>query len=202
MLKTNAVNPWENAKTINGLIADEIVSMLQKAIRRGLETEAVDAAYELYLTSRELEHVMWRRLIMIAMEDVGFGDLQSTGIVYTYYQAKDLFERDSGDRQLPFVQAIRYLCRCSKERSSSYYQNLQELKYSRGYEINVPDYALDKHTKRGKEMGRDTMFFYTDGDRVFPEHVDEEHLHTKELKDRIMAEWRAILKAQNGALDE
>ena len=107
MPKTNAVNPWENAKTVNGLTADEIISMLQKAVRRGLEEDAVDAAYELYLTSRELEHVMWRRLIMIAMEDIGFGDLQAVNIVYSYYQAKDLFERDNGDRQLPFIQAIR-----------------------------------------------------------------------------------------------
>ena len=188
MPKTNAVNPWENAKTVNGLVADEVISMLQKAIRRGLEEDAVDAAYELYLTSSELEHVMWRRLIMIAMEDIGFGDIRSAAIVYAYYQAKDLYDRDNGDRQLPFIQMIRYLCRCPKERSSSYYQNLEAMKIDRGYKIDIPDYALDKHTKRGKEMGRDTMFFYTDGDRVHPEYEDEENLHTKALKKRAMEE--------------
>ena len=192
MPKTNTVNPWENTKTVNGLTADEIISMLQKATRRGLEEDAIDAAYELYLTSRELEHVMWRRLIMIAMEDIGFGDLQAANIVFTYYQAKDLFERDNGDRQLPFIQAIRYLCRCPKERSSSYYVNLQMLKYDRGHVIDVPDYALDKHTKRGKEMGRDTMYFYTDGDRVFPEYEDEENLHTRSLKERAMKEYGSL----------
>lgn len=61
----------------------------------------MDAAYELYLTSRELEHVMWRRLIMIAMEDIGFGSLQAVNIVYSYYQAKDLFERDKGTGSCP-----------------------------------------------------------------------------------------------------
>lgn len=192
MPRTNAVNPWENAKTVNGLTADEVISMLQKAVRRGLEEDAVDAAYELYLTSRELEHVMWRRLIMIAMEDIGFGDLQAAVIVYTYYQAKDLFERDNGDRQLTFIQAIRYLCRSPKERSSSYYQNLQMSKFDRGYVMEVPDYALDKHTKRGKEMGRDTMYFYTDGDRVSPEYEDEENLHTKALKRKAMEEYRSM----------
>lgn len=192
MPRTNAVNPWENAKTVNGLTADEVISMLQKAVRRGLEEDAVDAAYELYLTSRELEYVMWRRLIMIAMEDIGFGDLQATVIVYTYYQAKDLFERDNGDRQLTFIQAIRYLCRSPKERSSSYYQNLQMSKFDRGYVMEVPDYALDKHTKRGKEMGRDTMYFYTDGDRVNPEYEDEENLHTKALKQKAMEEYRSM----------
>lgn len=37
-------------------------------------------------------------------------------------------------------------------------------------------------------MGRDTMFFYTDGDRVHPEYEDEENLHTKALKKRAMEE--------------
>lgn len=185
-MKMNINSPWLESKTISGFTADEVPSMLQKAIRRGLEEDAIDAAYELYRTSPELEDLMWRRLIMIAMEDIGFGDLKSAPIVYAYYKAKDLYDRESADRQLPFVQMIRYLCRCQKERSSSYYQNIQELKLENGYKFEIPDYALDKHTERGRQMGRDTMYFYTDGDTVTPEFDDEENLHTKELKEKAV----------------
>ncbi len=193
-MKMNVNSPWLESKTISGFAADEVPSMLQKAIRRGLEEDAIDAAYELYRTSPELEDIMWRRLIMIAMEDIGFGDLKSAPIVYSYYKAKDLYDRESADRQLPFVQMIRYLCRCPKERSSSYYQNLQEFKFENGYEFKVPDYALDKHTERGRQMGRDTMYFYTDGDTVIPEFKDEENLHTKELKEKAVEELKNSLK--------
>ncbi len=193
-MKMNVNSPWLESKTISGFAADEVPSMLQKAIRRGLEEDAIDAAYELYRTSPELEDLMWRRLIMIAMEDIGFGDLKSAPIVYAYYKAKDLYDRESADRQLPFVQMIRYLCRCQKERSSSYYQNLQEFKFESGYEFEIPDYALDKHTERGRQMGRDTMYFYTDGDKVVPEFKDEENLHTKELKEKAVESLKNSLK--------
>lgn len=193
-MKINLDSPWLGSKTISGFTADEVPSMLQKAIRRGLEEDAINAAYEMYRTSPELEDIMWRRLIMVAMEDIGFGDLKAAPIAYAYYKAKDLYDRESADRQLPFVQIIRYLCRCPKERSSSYYQNMQEFKFDNGYQFEIADYALDKHTARGREMGRDTMYFYTDGDKVVPEHDDEENLHTKELKAQVMEELSKKLK--------
>ena len=48
-------DPWQFATTKNGYHADEVISALQKCIRRGLEEEASMFAYELYLTSPELE---------------------------------------------------------------------------------------------------------------------------------------------------
>ena len=39
---------WANATTKNGFAADEIISCLQKAIRRGMVEEACQYAYELY----------------------------------------------------------------------------------------------------------------------------------------------------------
>ncbi len=190
-MEMNVKTPWLTSKTYSGCTADEVPSMLQKAIRRGLEEDAIDAAYELYRTSPAAEEILWKRLIMIAMEDIGFGDLHAAPIVYAYYKAKDLYERESADRQLPFVQMIRYLCRCPKERSSSYYQNMQELKIDTGYRFEVADYALDKHTQRGREMGRDTLYFYTDGANVVPEYEDEENLHTKELKEKLMEVYQS-----------
>lgn len=186
----NLTSPWLSYKTISGYPADEPVSMLQKAIRRGLEDEAISAAYEMYRTSPELEDIMWRRLIMVAMEDIGFGNIQAAPIAYAYYKAKDLYAREKPDRQLAFIQVIRYLCRCKKERSSSYYQNVKEMLIDDGEQFVLSDYALDKHTVRGREMGRDTMYFYTDGDRVSPEYEDEENLHTKELKRKAMEAWK------------
>lgn len=185
-MEMNVKSPWLTSKTFSGCTADEVPSMLQKAIRRGLEEDAINAAYELYRTSPAAEETLWKRLIMIAMEDIGFGDLQAAPIVYAYYKAKDLYDRETADRQLPFVQMIRYLCRCPKERSSSYYQNMKEWQINHGEKFEVADYALDKHTHRGREMGRDVMYFYTDGANVQPEYDDEENLHTKELHAKVM----------------
>ena len=39
-----------------------MVAMLQKAIRRGKEEDALHAAYEMYITSPQFEEKLWRRL--------------------------------------------------------------------------------------------------------------------------------------------
>ena len=43
-------DPWQNAITKNGYPCDEVISALQKCIRRGLEEEACMFAYELFAT--------------------------------------------------------------------------------------------------------------------------------------------------------
>lgn len=45
---------WANATTKNGFAADEIISCLQKSIRRGMVEEACQYAYELYTSGPAL----------------------------------------------------------------------------------------------------------------------------------------------------
>ncbi len=60
---------------INGFASDEVQSSLQKYIRRAKVEEACQAAYELYTSGPVFLDKMWSRLETIAVEDVGFGDL-------------------------------------------------------------------------------------------------------------------------------
>ena len=48
--------------------------MLQKSIRRGEEENALAAAYEMYVTSPDYLDMLWKRLVCISVEDVGFGE--------------------------------------------------------------------------------------------------------------------------------
>ena len=48
-------DPWARIKTRNGLNGDEVISALQKSIRRGLEEQACEFAYEMYITSPQME---------------------------------------------------------------------------------------------------------------------------------------------------
>ena len=38
----------------------------------------------------------------------------------------------------------------------------------------MPDYALDMHTRRGREMGRDVYHFLTEASRVIPQLEGED----------------------------
>ena len=66
-------DPWARSKTRNGLPGDEVISALQKSIRRGDERKACEFAYEMYITSPAWEEKLWRRLLAISVEaGVGF----------------------------------------------------------------------------------------------------------------------------------
>lgn len=43
-------NIWAASETLNGFAADEIISCLQKSIRRAMVEEACQYAYELYVS--------------------------------------------------------------------------------------------------------------------------------------------------------
>jgi replication-associated recombination protein RarA len=161
-------DPWANIKTRNGYNGDEMISMLQKSIRRGLEDNALAAAYEMYITSPQFEDKLWRRLIAISVEDIGFGDPMAAVLINTCNQMRKEFPYNDGDRPMFFVHGIRYLCRCQKERSSSLKTNLVVKRFSKGELPAVPEYALDMHTVKGRAMGRDEQHFLSEASRVIP----------------------------------
>lgn len=68
---------FAETKTRNNLAADEVISCLQKAIRRSMVEEACGYAYELYISSPLLLEKLWRRLLTISVEDIGFGNLDA-----------------------------------------------------------------------------------------------------------------------------
>lgn len=167
-------DPWTNVTTRNGIPGDEIISMLQKSIRRNLPHNALCAAYEMYITSPQFEDKMWRRLLAISVEDIGFGNTEAPNLIYTLNNIRKEFPYTDGDRPMFFVHAIRFLCVQHKERSSDNVKNMiiKEFKHGRG--AVVPDYAYDVHTIKGRAMGRDEIHFLTDASIVIPQLEGED----------------------------
>lgn len=91
-------DPWAEITTRNGYAGDEMVAMLQKAIRRGKEEDALHAAYEMYITSPQFEEKLWRRLLCISVEDIGFGNPDAPNLVYTLFKMRQEFPYNDGDR--------------------------------------------------------------------------------------------------------
>ena len=138
-------NIWAAAKTRNGLAADEVISTLQKSIRRNKVEEACQAAYELYITGPFFLDKLWRRLLTISVEDIGFGNLQAAVQVNTLNEVRKTYAYDDGDQPMYFIHAIRLLCASTKDRSSDYLKNIIIKEAAMGKIMEVPDIALDKH---------------------------------------------------------
>jgi replication-associated recombination protein RarA len=164
-----------DVKTYHGLPADQVISALQKEIRRGHTENAVLLAYEMILTSPALEDYLWKRLLVISVEDVGFGEPNAPIMLNALYQMLLTFERSMGERKLFAVHAVRYLCGCQKDRSSDEMVNwvIQAVEQGEA-RPTIPDYALDMHTAVGQQMGRGKRHFFEEGAKLEPELPDRD----------------------------
>jgi replication-associated recombination protein RarA len=174
-MSTKKRDPWVDVQTYHGLAADQVISALQKEIRRGHAENAVLLAYEMCLTSPAMEDYLWQRLMVISVEDVGFGEPNAPVLLHALYEMVSQFDRSVGERTLFAVHAVRYLCRCQKDRSSDEMINwVKHAVESGAARPSIPDYALDMHTALGQAQGRGPRHFWEEGAKLDPELPDRE----------------------------
>jgi replication-associated recombination protein RarA len=179
-------DPWASVTTSAGLPADEVISTLQKSIRRREVRNAVLCALDLSATSSQLDTYLWDRLHVIAVEDVGFGKPEAIAVITALDTARQRFAAGSHDRALFTVHAVRLLAESAKDRSNDELANVVRADIETGARPEIPDHAIDMHTRRGQELGRGLEHFLTEGAIVEPE------LESRERR------WRAELLARFG----
>jgi replication-associated recombination protein RarA len=176
-------DPWVDVKTFNGFQADHVISALQKEIRRGNTENAALLAYEMILTSHQLEDYLWHRLKVISVEDIGFGEPLAPVLMQSLFEMTSACDRATGERKLYAIHAVRYLCACKKDRSSDEMINWINHSSKNGSLLPViPDYALDMHTAEGQKKGRGRRHFFEEASRIIPELEDRDLTY----RNRIM----------------
>lgn len=173
---------WQKCQTISGLAADLVISALQKEIRRNHAENAATLAYEMLITSEEMEEYLWFRLKTISVEDIGFGNIFAPVLIGQLDTMRRTVKQ-AGDRGLLAIHAVRYLCQSEKDRSSDEMYNWIMKEYKRGnLKPIIPDYAVDKHTLKGQQEGRTEDDFYSTGSQVSPEYKDRDRTY----RERVM----------------
>ncbi len=163
-----------------GIPLDQLVSVLQKEIRRGNVDNAVLAAYEMLSTSEDAGEHMWYRLKVIAVEDVGMGEPLSPLLVNCLHDNYRV--ATGGERTMMAIHAVRLLANAKKDRTSSEHSELVANLVEAGDSVvSVPDYALCVHTRAGQEMGRGLMQWWENGARVSAESETADHRYRDEL---------------------
>lgn len=180
---------WVAVRTRHNLAADEVISALQKEIRRGHVENAALLAYEMLTTSEALEAKLWQRLLVISVEDIGYGQLDAPVLIHALFQLHHHFPRPQGDRYLFALHAVRYLCSCTKDRSSDELLNwLKHAVETEGRRPEIPDYAIDMHTAAGRQQGRGKRHFLEEGAVVSPELADREQTYRQRLLAALAAD--------------
>jgi len=198
-------------KTRRGYDFFEVASALQKEIRRGNEKNALYWAFQLL---PEFEGYFWSRLKVIVNEDIGIAN--PTAIILIQVLSDQYFEfrkRKKDSALLMVTNAILFMCRSPKTRVADHLlitmkQEILQDKISPPEMIEIPDYALDKHTKRGKAQGRGWDHFREFGTVLKPKaDIDDpyeerayklvqNYIYAKFLTDRKPRKY----KEENGSL--
>ncbi|MDZ7355787.1 MAG: hypothetical protein ONB55_21920 [candidate division KSB1 bacterium] len=152
-------------KTCTGYPFDEVASAFQKCIRRGLEEEALYWGSELFISGYEA--YLWKRILIITSEDIGLANPDLPQNIRALYQnwldlkeGKDL----RCERSMFVFHAILLLVRSPKSRIVDNARNLFQ-KMDRRQPDNhkeIPSFALDKHTKRGRLQGAKADSFWSE----------------------------------------
>jgi replication-associated recombination protein RarA len=157
--------PW-NMVTRDGYHCDEVVSALQKSIRRGDADSALTWAHQLNVSGYGAW--VWRRLFIIVSEDIGLSEPSAPAVIGGLWTASQVLLANQrkpapGEKVshpwLQLLQATWYLARCPKNRELADLCSVLEFRIQRGELPQIPDVARDGHTAAGRAMGRGSVHF-------------------------------------------
>ncbi len=179
--------------TINGYDLFEVVSAFQKEIRRGSEENAMYWGVELWESG--FIPYAWKRMIIISTEDVGLANPYAPMIINSLYWQYEKLTGTKGDKKkqnrLPYVQAILFLANAPKSRHTDWALNyhFDNHHFVDFKKKEIPDYALDIHTRRGKKMGKTIGDFFDVGS-----YVNNHSPREKEefYKDMCRRRWTSV----------
>jgi replication-associated recombination protein RarA len=152
-------------QTQRGYDFHELLSALQKDIRRGNEYEAMFWAVKLEGFNAT---ALWNRLKVIASEDIGIANPLAPLVIDVlekeYFDTKNPEKPEKDAYRLFLVHAVLFLARSPKSRIVDDLLNVVygEIQHT-DKKLPIPDYALDVHTHRGRKLGRSYEHFFGEG---------------------------------------
>lgn len=157
----------------------ELISTMQKAIRRRDEKLSMRVALELVDTG--CHKAVANRLRVTAHEDIGLAGGLDMLVALRSIDDFEAWAKDKNDAwRLALANAILVLSRATKCREADEFQAACQLAGVEDGPAPVPDYALDKHTRRGKAMGRGMEHFlevgaHLEGTFILSPYVNDAH---------------------------
>jgi hypothetical protein len=170
----------------------EVISALQKSIRRGQEELALCYALELVESSTQYCSMCLNRLLVILHEDIGIAEPLVMITVQLNVQTAREFQKAGKIDEVPNVLAntIMLMCRARKTRIGGHLEAVCRERLNKEGLPPIPDVALDMHTRAGRALGRGLQHFLEEGQTLMPEA--DELAHTDSMTDPYYARAVAI----------
>lgn len=121
---------------------------------------------------------------VIASEDIGVANSMALLVVDILEKNYcDAVKRENDSSRLFMVNAVLYLARSTKSRIVDDLLITIYADVKSGKLLKIPDYALDKHTVRGRIMGRGFEHFLEEGAKLENEELENPY---KDSSSRIL----------------
>jgi hypothetical protein len=171
---------FQQPPTKRGYNVHEVISALQKAIRRSQPEAAAYWVVELDQSGHS--GWAWNRLLCILSEDVGpaapLGLVADVKALHRIWA--DGKDKKAGSGGLAIIHATLLLAMAPKNRLANYLAIV--LASDHAERLEIPDEALDRHTQRGKKMGRGMEHFMTDAALLIQPDLEAGDLEALETK--------------------
>jgi len=152
--------------TKNGYDAFEVLSSFQKAQRMGLVKECIYRAFEMVWWDKSKDYSVWlrKRLCVCSVEDNLCNEIipQINSLRDMYFFVKKSWS-DSSEWLLFICRAAEILCGSSQKWRETTFRCLLNDTMPR---LEIPEYALDFHTRRGLQRRKQEGKVRTRKDRV------------------------------------
>lgn len=165
-------------------------SAFQKSIRRGMENDALYWGLIFFETNDMAQTYLWNRMKIMVSEDIGLAEPNLMSELLALEECFIKFKEKKTDKKasyrLFFVHAILRLVHAKKSRLVDWQLNYMWDMMIAEKPREIPDYALDIHTYRGKKMGKTKMNFLNEGS-----HLENAILIGAEekIKEILRKEW-------------
>jgi replication-associated recombination protein RarA len=160
-------------KTKRGYDFFEVSSAFQKSVRRCLEEDALYWASE--LDQSGYGEYVWKRMKIMVSEDIGTAEPNLPANIHALYSIwADMKKKN--DKHFPerffLIHAVLLVVMAKKSRVVD---NALIVSYNTTEAKIIPDWALDKHTRRGKAMGRGFKHFFDEGVKIANESGEDKY---------------------------
>jgi replication-associated recombination protein RarA len=173
--------------TVGGYDLSEVASAFQKEVRRGNEGLSLFWASEMDLSG--YGEYAWKRLRIMVSEDIGLAEPMLPAVIDALYRTwKDLRAKKDQPQPSPRLMLVQAVMMCANAKKSRAVCHASIVTYRSRPKVEMPDYALDKHTRRGRQKGRGFKHFFEEGAKLWP---------VADIPDPYEAEARRILEGGN-----
>lgn len=155
--------------TVNGYGFFEVASAFQKAIRRCDEDQAMYWAIELFESG--FDEYAWKRMLVMVSEDIGLAEPHLIATMKALYDTflhikKKNKVTGSNNHRLQLTHGVIIMARARKSRLVCNAIFTHWEKWEKEDKLEIPDHAYDKHTLKGKKMGRGYEHFLNEAAKL------------------------------------